>query len=316
MTGNCARGTINAHTVSRSGSLGEIARNGHVYSYKITVEGLNKCGGKILPTLVGWREASTFPGFCSTHDKALFAPLEDDHFVGSAQQCFLLAYRIMARELYAKLGSSQQSDLRTTLVKFRDDLTELISAMNMGVDLGLRDAKIHKERYDKVLENSDWNSVSAVVFRINTVYPIQCAGGFFPDTDIKGETIQCIGLDKKTPDAITLASFAAGGNSYISFCWLKDSNPSCSAYISSLLEVPQSELPAVLGSLMLQVSENCHLSPDWYDNLPISGKEWVGLQLYAGVPPIEALPKVLPPIAYKSLPYLRAFSVESVSRLN
>ena len=77
MNGSCAGGTINAHTVSRSGSLGAIARKGHVYSYKASIEGLNKSGGKILPTLVGWKEASTFPGFCSTHDKDLFSPLLD-----------------------------------------------------------------------------------------------------------------------------------------------------------------------------------------------------------------------------------------------
>jgi SEC-C motif len=71
MTAECVGGTINAHTVSRSGSLGAIARNSHVYSYKLSIEGLNKAGGKILPTLIGWREASTFPGFCSAHDKVL-----------------------------------------------------------------------------------------------------------------------------------------------------------------------------------------------------------------------------------------------------
>ena len=246
----------------------------------------------------------------------LSRPLEDEPFIGSAQQCFLLAYRIVARELYTKLGSSQQSDLRSVLAKSNKDMSELMSAMNLGVDLGLRDAESHKERYDKVLENSDWNAVNAVVFGTNSVYPIQCAGGFFPETDIRGKIVQKIGVGKKAPDAITLASFAAGGESYISFCWLKDSNPSCIAYISSLLELPQSELPAVLGSIILQVSENCHFSPDWYDNLPTKGKEWVSLQASAGLPLTPMLPKIAPPIEYKDLPYLSAFSVESVVRLS
>lgn len=315
MTKGCAGGTINAHTVSRSGSLGAIARNSHTYSYKLSVEGLNKSGGKILPTLIGWREASTFPGFCSTHDKALFAPLEDEPFTGSAQQSFLLAYRIVARELYTKLGSSLQSDFRDALASSNAPLSDLVSAMNLGVNIGLRDAERHKERYDKVLENSNWGSVRAVLFRFNTIFPIQCAGGFFPEKDIKGRTIQNFGVGRKTPDAMTLASFAAGGNSYISFCWLEDSDASCSAYVSDLFELPQSELPAILGTIILQVSENCHFAPDWYDNLSAQGKEWVCLQAYAGLPPIMPLPKVASPIAYKDLPYLSAFSVKSIARL-
>jgi hypothetical protein len=315
MIGGCTGGAINAHTVSRSGSLGAIARNGHVYSYKLSVENLSKSGGKILPTLVGWREASTFPGFCSIHDKAFFAPLEDEPFTGSAQQCFLLAYRIVARELYAKLGSSRQSDFRDALASSNARLSDLVSTMNLGVDIGLLDSERHKARYDKVLENSSWGAVRAVLFRLNTIYPIQCAGGFFPETDARGRAVQNFDIGRKTPDAMTLASFAADGNSYISFCWLEDSDASCSAYVSALLELPQSELATVLAAIMLQVSENCHFAPDWYDNLPAQGKEWVCLQAYAGLPPIRNLPKVAPPIAYKDLPYLGAVSVESIVRL-
>ncbi len=315
MTASCAGGTINAHTVSRSGSLGAIARKFHVYSYKLSIEGLNKSGGKILPTLVGWREASTFPGFCSTHDKALFAPLEDESFTGSAQQIFLLAYRIVARELYTKLSSSQQSDFRNTLANSNDTLSGFMSDFNLGVALGLRDAERHKDRYDKVLENNDWGSVRAILFQTNAVYPIQCAGGFFPEKDIRGRTIQDFGVGKKAPDVMTLASFVADGRSYISFCWLKDSDASCNAYITALLELPQSELASVLGAILLQVSENCHFSPDWYDNLPVEGKEWVCLQAHAGLPSFNLLPKVSPPVAYKDLPYLSAFLVEAVVRL-
>lgn len=315
MTGNCTKGTIDAHTVSRSGSLGAIARQSRVYSYKLSVESLSKTGGKILPSLIGWREASTFPGFCSNHDKSLFAPLEDKPFSGSAQQCFLLAYRIVARELHTKLGSSRQSDFRDALANANTQLHDLVSSMNAGVDLGLRDAKKHKERYDTTLVNHDWNSVRAIIFRMNGIYPIQCAGGFFPEKDIRGKTIQNFGIGKKTPDLLTVASFAAGGESFISFCWLKDSNTSCDAFMSALLELPPSELPLVLGAVILQVSENCHFAPDWYDDLPKEGKEWVCLQAYAGLPPIGLVPNVAPPIAYKNLPYLNTFSVGSVERV-
>lgn len=315
MASNCSGGTIDAHTVSRSGSLGAIARESHVYSYKLSVQNLHKSNGKIQPTLVGWRDASTFPGFCSAHDKSLFAPLEDEPFVGSAQQCFLLAYRIIAREHYTKLGSAMQSDLRDALANNDEFLLSFTNSMNLGVDLGLRDSLRHKQGYDRVLEKSDWNSVSAVVFKFHGIFPIQCAGGFFPEKDVNGKVIQVIGIDEKMPDAITLSSFAAGGCSYVSFCWLAESDRSCSAYISNLLEISHDRLPVVLGAVMLQTSENCHFSPDWYDNLSEKGRDWICLQIYAGLPALLPLPVPEPPTAYTSLPYFADFTIDSIIRL-
>ncbi|MBK7685891.1 MAG: SEC-C domain-containing protein [Rhodocyclaceae bacterium] len=297
MTPSCSKGTIEAHTVSRSGSLGAIARDSHVYSYKLSVQSLQKARGKIQPTLVGWRDASTFPGFCGVHDKSLFAPLEDKPFICSPQQCFLLAYRIVVREYYAKMDSARQSEFRDVLASRDESLLSYTNALNHGVDIGLQDSLRHKQRYDRVLEASDWNSVKAVVFRFDGIFPIQCAGGFFPESDVSGKVVQIIGIDKKLPDAITLSSFAAGGCSYVSFCWLVDSDHSCSAYIDGLLAISQGDLPVVLSAAMLQTSENCHFSPDWYDMLPERGRDWICLQIYAGIPAILPLPAPEPPAA-------------------
>lgn len=94
--GECSNKVVASHTVSRSGSLGAIAKNGHVYSYVPSLQSINALQGKISPELRGWKDASTFPGFCSTHDKDIFSALEDEPFTGSKQQCFLLGYRSIA----------------------------------------------------------------------------------------------------------------------------------------------------------------------------------------------------------------------------
>lgn len=85
---DCTRGTINAHTVSRSASLGAIQRDGHVYSYDLRPEAIQKGGAALTP------------------------PLEDQPFTGSREQCFLIAYRTVARELHAKTASAKQAKLR------------------------------------------------------------------------------------------------------------------------------------------------------------------------------------------------------------
>lgn len=305
----CAKGTINAHTVSRSGSLGVIERSGHVYSYNPSVQGLVKSSGKIRPALTGWRQASTFPGFCGVHDKKLFEPLEDVSFTGSKEQCFLLAYRCVARELYTKKASELQIPLRQAIAAQSEELSEYMAAYNRGVELGSRDSSVHKARYDAVLENKDWDAVRAVLIEFDGIFPIQCAGGFFPDDDVFGNQVQALGIGKPTPDAMTLVSFAAGGKSYISFCWLIDSDTSCSAFVAALLQVPKHQLPAVLGSLLLQRSENCHFAPNWYDGLPERGKEWCAEQSRAALP-LVTMP---PPIAQADIGYFSGVAIRSIT---
>jgi hypothetical protein len=54
---------------------------------------------------VGWRDASTFIGFCGYHDNVTFALLETSDFTANAEQCFLLAYRAVCHGLFQKTGA-------------------------------------------------------------------------------------------------------------------------------------------------------------------------------------------------------------------
>ena len=270
----CSKGTINAHTVSRSGSLGAIQRNGHVYSYNISMLALMRSGGQLKLEETGWKRASTFPGFCGYHDKRLFGPLEDQPFTGSKEQCFLIAYRSLTKEIYAKTSSAKQNDLRTTYASQSAETRMAAAAFNKGVSLALRDLKRHKNRYDKILVNKDWKKVHGVLIEFDSIFPIQCTGGLFPHKDINGLSIQNLDWCDTTPDTINLASFAADGKSYFLICWLTDSDRSGSRFVAPFELVDKENLPAVIGSLILQITENCHFSPDWYDRLPDTGKEW------------------------------------------
>jgi hypothetical protein len=52
--------------------------------------------------LKGIANTSVFNGFCSKHDKNLFAPIEDEPFICKPDQLFLHAYRAVAKESYLK----------------------------------------------------------------------------------------------------------------------------------------------------------------------------------------------------------------------
>jgi hypothetical protein len=106
---DCSPQIGRAHTVPRSGSLAKIARDGHVYSFRFSVQGLLKASGALRPELVGINQASTFTGFCSEHDRAIFAPLETMPFTATPEQCFLLCYRAVAREIFTKQAGASMA---------------------------------------------------------------------------------------------------------------------------------------------------------------------------------------------------------------
>ena len=101
--GDCNAKIGNAHTVPQA-SLGRIAEEGHVLSFVQSAVAMMEHGSAAPPQRRGIRRASTFTGFCTKHDNAVFVPLEKAPFEGTKEQCFLLAYRALARELYLKRG--------------------------------------------------------------------------------------------------------------------------------------------------------------------------------------------------------------------
>ena len=74
---------IKAHTIQRAGALAAIIDNsGHCLSFHPP-----SVTERTEPGRIGWRDASTFSGFCARHDGPTFAPLETRPFVGSPEQC-------------------------------------------------------------------------------------------------------------------------------------------------------------------------------------------------------------------------------------
>ena len=117
----CSSKIATAHTVPKSSSLKRISSQGHLYSFfpmtrHIDENNQLKSQGKLKPELLGINKASTFTGFCSRHDDAIFAPLEKDVFRGTLEQCFLLGYRALVREIYTKCGQKHSAALARNLV--------------------------------------------------------------------------------------------------------------------------------------------------------------------------------------------------------
>ena len=96
----CGR-IVRAHTVQRRGGLHAIAENGHVLSAKTGFQSLFR-SGVFSPSEVGVRSASTFMGFCDTHDNSMFKSVETVPVELTPECCFLLGFRAISYELFQK----------------------------------------------------------------------------------------------------------------------------------------------------------------------------------------------------------------------
>jgi len=187
---DCSGTVVEAHTVPKSGSLQQIARNGHVYSFIPSLENMIKYKGRLQPELIGINRASTFTGFCSIHDNKIFSKIENQPFEGSQEQCFLLAYRALAREIYTKKALASSSNIRRQADRGKPLEKQLaIQYMNSLIDTGafagLRNSEHHKEMYDKVLLGGDFSSVRAYIIGLDSPPPIMCSTGYSQNRILK-----------------------------------------------------------------------------------------------------------------------------------
>jgi hypothetical protein len=152
MTADCSSEFIKAHSVPKS-SLKKIARDGRVYSFIPDPINIKKQDGILQPNLVGIKDASIFTGFCSVHDNELFAKVEDQTFIASPEQCFLLAYRAQARELFMKkaqlefLGTLRKVDRGKNIAE-QHAIQEFIKQFSTGVSMGLSDSYWNAPRFN------------------------------------------------------------------------------------------------------------------------------------------------------------------------
>lgn len=275
---SCSREIVKAHTVPKSGSLNQIARNGHVYSFIFSLENIDKYNGIVPPELVGINKASTFTGFCSVHDNSIFAPIEDEAFSGSQEQCFLLGYRALTREVFTKKASASLENMRREVDRGKSADEQLRVQMlnrvfNAGVQAGLGDSQHYKEIYDNVLISNAFEEVRAYVVELKCPPPVMCSAGLFPEEDFDGNELQDVADLSITPALINITSFYGGHYGAIVFTWLRESDAVCLPFVRSLMSLPFHRITNALVRLFFGFFENLHVKPDWWESLPQASKD-------------------------------------------
>jgi hypothetical protein len=286
MKHECTETIIKAHSVSKSSSLKDIAKDGHVLT---TFKGHKHSGNslKLEPKKIGINQASTFTGFCSHHDNLLFSPIEDEDFTITESNCFLIAYRAIAREVFVKISVSSILDMMKTLDKGESLTSQLTiqsnhNHLNTNNDLTTGDLQHIKNIFDTCLEKQEFNLINHLIFTLDTAPKVMTSAIAGLTFDFQGEKIQSFSKDPKIiPDYLTINSFSNNGTGYIVLTWLETHRKSFIHFYKSLMKTasPSDSLTLFIFAMI----ENIYLSEEWWLNLNSSNKEVLTNAISQGV---------------------------------
>ncbi len=294
----CDKKIINAHTISKSGSLMEISDStNHVLGLKINIANIFKHEGRLAPEKIGVNQASTFKGFCSKHDKQLFSCVEDYPFTGAEEQCFALMYRSVAKELYAKEGGLISSEIIKSGDRGKHPIDQrfiqqFCADNQLGTETALRELSEFKTKLDEELLGKVKNNLSHLIFEASTPMPVAVSSIVAPISDFEGNLIQNLGDLNIVAEPIVFNSFSSDGKGYVVFSWLKNSNKVL-GFVNTLLAIRNEDIFSALIRFFFGVSENTFISPAWWNGLQDVKKKKIESLIMTGVRPFDFIPEKL-----------------------
>lgn len=256
----CSNKIINAHTISRSIGLKNIADStNHVIGVKPSLSSLVKNDGSLVLEKIGINVASTFLGFCSQHDKSLFSCIEDFPFESNNQQCFMLMYRSLCKEIHAKLGAVEQNDFLRTLdmghgIEKQEFLNQLVNTLDTGVRVALNDLEKIKTTLDKGISENDFSKIKSLTLKFSKPIPVAVSSLLSPEYDFESNKIQDLLPDNYNIHQVSFNTLEKDGFGYIVFSWLND-HVKIKMFIDSLIKLNKDCLLSTLINFFYATAE-------------------------------------------------------------
>lgn len=273
----CRGRIVNAHTVPKTGSLQKIARAGHVYQFRADFALLKKTKGKITETLIGLNDASTFTGFCSFHDSEVFAPIERHAFQATQHHAFLLSYRSICREIFAKRYQAETyNDLRDFdrgLGRAEQvALQQFISASKAGAESGLKRLEDYKAKLDAILISENYSGVRFCTVLLPNTPELVASGSIYVEFDFEGRRLQPMATPSNVLDVITFSVIATDAGGAIVFAWVDEHRGASTELIRSFANLPREQIGDAMVRFLFTYCENTFFSPPWWEQLPPSNQ--------------------------------------------
>lgn len=267
----CSNNIINAHTLPKSSSLGAIAENGHIYTFKNRdFINFNKNDGIISPQKIGVNLASTFRGFCSIHDDQLFSSLEKQEFKVTEKQCFMLFYRAYSLEFYNKKIIKNTFPFFVKKILSINDKLDFLRKKKFfeyyvaGTNFALNSLEKNHNKLTNYIEN-----ICFYAIKLNDVLPIMGVGAFAPQNELDGSLLQDLSdISSDERSYICLSIFVdKAGFCWIVYSWLKEHNKINEKFLRQILECTDTEKIKISLNILLNYIENIYIKISYWDSL-------------------------------------------------
>jgi hypothetical protein len=276
---------IRAHTLQRSGIIQRLVGiDNHVLSF-YPLEYDDGGNPRIHP--VGWREASTFLGFCVSHDSGLFSIIENQSFAGSDSQILLVGYRALCHELYQKQAATDAEQVLIDNLdrgKTESDqrmIQEMLAIQSAGRRTGLQELRILKGTYDEILRTGDYSALHTAVLWFRGDPCVASTGIVHVDFDLRGGRLQNLAKDPPPMHGLTFGVLSTTEGCAFVAAWPAEFHK-CDEFIRSLLTYERDEVPSLLTEFFFAYVENTYFSEAWWSALPESNRKH--LMHLAGIP--------------------------------
>ena len=260
---SCNGSVIKAHSVQNAVALDLISENNHVYEIRPRF-------GAEEPDIrfrkIGRNQASTFTGFCATHDSEIFRPIDTQPIsIENKHQLFLVAYRSVSRELHVVLeGAMHLQAAYQAMIESGQVPKDAVSAPAVAATQHMMKAwgvwKYRYSHYDKALVSGAFDTVLHSAFLIEDREPVIACSSFFSVDDkpwgksFSAVCLNIVPLSARTSAVVVSYPKAHSGlaRKYVSPIFLKSGD-------DRLLE---------LSRLIVDRAENFFVSPKHLESWP------------------------------------------------
>lgn len=261
---------IDAHTVQRAQTLEAlIDSSNHVLSFNSS-----SADSKGIYKLqrVGWRQASTFTGFCEKHDSETFAPVENGPFKFTPETAFLLTYRALCHELFQKMSSERARIKLQPLIdrglppERQREIQHFFAVELAGVRSAIADLSAIKRIADKDLLARNYADWEFVCLAFSGPLCFATSGSTTPNQDLQGTHLQTLHEPNAQLEHLYVSVIADQKSPRVVLGW-RAGHSAPRGLVESLLATPEPLLSAYFVQYVFAHLENVYFAADWWDAL-------------------------------------------------
>jgi len=260
----CSEKSIKAHSISNARLLLRLSDNGKVMYF----DKEHTKAGTLVET--GRGVASTFGGFCGTHDK-IFLPIDaEDYITGDAKQCYLFAMRASAKELSTKLTVQHtfNEQLQEGILAGYPIDTTALEYYREGLDIGTQDLQSFRKIFTDTFPKSKFGVIETTEITADRELPMAVCSTFNIELSPDGKIINDLSPSgygsRVKPCFITV--FPQNGKTYCLLSYFRRDRRDFE-FLKELSKGAELEKEVLISNLITVYTENFVMNPSHWQKL-------------------------------------------------